>query len=209
MAGFGAGLAVGTGFADGVGFVSTFPACAKAICRSLCFCQLGLLSASTPATGLGATEAGFGTRDFGAVEGVPPGLGGGFLPVTGDTGFLDTGGGMEGGGEDRTSSSSGRLSATLRVRAFLTNSGSLSCDSVSPAVPLCCGVLRSWLAQGAMCLSSESPSLFFFSKSSKFVVRLVLAFLSISFISSPPPDTDPLDFGGGWAFFLLSLPFLP
>lgn len=62
-----------------------------------------------------------------------------------------------------------------------------------------------------MCLSSESTSLFFFSKSSKFLERFLFAFLRISCMSSPPPTTEPPDFRGGGAFFLLllSLPFLP
>lgn len=86
------GLVAGTGLPDGMGFASGGP-CAKAFCRSLCFCQLGLLLSSAASTP--PMEAGFGMRYFRAVEGASPGLGGGFLPVTGDTGFLDTGGGME------------------------------------------------------------------------------------------------------------------
>lgn len=68
---------------------------------------------------------------------------------------------------------------------------------------LCCGVFRSWFAQGAMCFSSGLSS-FFFSKSSKFLERN-LAFCSISFMSRPTaPEFEAL--AGGGSFFLGSFP---
>lgn len=82
------GLAAGAGLA---GFESLLlVACARAICLSLCFCQLGLLS--SPPVGLGRSEVmagGLGTRYLG---------------------FLARDGEEEGGDRETTLSSSGNRS---------------------------------------------------------------------------------------------------
>lgn len=127
-----------------------------------------------------------------------------FGPGADTGGFLVVGGAAEEEGGWISSSSS---AVTLKVRAFLINSGSTSCDSandrlLSSSIGLCCGVFRNWFAQGTMCFSSAVSS-FFFSKSSKFLGR-DLAFSRISFMLMPP---EAEDLGGGGAFFLGSFPF--
>ena len=124
-----------------------------------------------------------------------------------------------------SSSTSG--STTLRVRAFLTNSGVSESTvlSLPPSPPppeglavvlfvgVCLGVFFNWLAQGAAYLSGSSLSwVVFFSRSANDLSpRFLWAFFRISFISKPtapppPPPPDRLgDFVLGPLFFPLDL----
>ena len=115
-----------------------------------------------------------------------------------------------GGGEETAlmSVSPSSLSTTLNVRAFLTNSGTPSCSfsSGESGRGSCLGVLRSWVAQGATCLSSSSPpALNFFSRFP--MGWRDLAFLMISSMLSPA-GSFLLDLLGA-GFFLASLAFFP
>ena len=82
------GLPAGTGLAG----LASAEDWERAICRSLCFCQLGFSPVAGASTGaLGVWAARLGCRGF------TLGAGGTFLPSVGEEGFLDTtGGGGEG-----------------------------------------------------------------------------------------------------------------